>query len=245
MLKPCLLGAIAIVATAGPVLADETYEQLVAEFNAARHDWYAKIQKMQEEGRFDMSNVPTPPEMEYVPKFRAFADRHAGSPRAVPALSWLVSNAADSEEGPRALRTLRDQHADDSQLAELMQTLHYVSWSLGRQPIVEFCERVRAVNEHDAARAGGTYVLAVALQDGMVQGPGADPERAEQLFRSLVKEHPDTEFARKADRYLFEIDHLQVGMKAPHIEGSSPTGEAIKLSQFEGQVVVLDFWGFW
>ena len=44
---------------------------------------------------------------------------------------------------------------------------------------------------------------------------------------------------------LFEMEHLQIGCKAPDIEGEDADGNKIRLSQFVGQVVVVDFWGFW
>jgi cytochrome oxidase Cu insertion factor (SCO1/SenC/PrrC family) len=38
---------------------------------------------------------------------------------------------------------------------------------------------------------------------------------------------------------------LQVGQRAPEIEGEDVDGKRFKLSDFKGKVVVLDFWGFW
>ena len=38
---------------------------------------------------------------------------------------------------------------------------------------------------------------------------------------------------------------LQVGETAPEIEGNDLDGKAMKLSDFRGKVVVLDFWGDW
>jgi len=34
-------------------------------------------------------------------------------------------------------------------------------------------------------------------------------------------------------------------MKAPDIEGTDANGKSVRISQFRGKVVVLDFWGFW
>ncbi|HVC92940.1 MAG TPA: TlpA disulfide reductase family protein [Pirellulales bacterium] len=48
-----------------------------------------------------------------------------------------------------------------------------------------------------------------------------------------------------ADRELFEVRHLQPGMHAPEIEGEDIDGKPMKLSDFRGKVVLLDFWGHW
>ena len=43
----------------------------------------------------------------------------------------------------------------------------------------------------------------------------------------------------------FKETRLQIGMKAPEIVGTSVRGNDMKLSDYEGKVVVLDFWGNW
>jgi hypothetical protein len=48
-----------------------------------------------------------------------------------------------------------------------------------------------------------------------------------------------------AGRELFEIRHLQPGKPAPEIVGEDIDGKPMKLSDFSGKVVLLDFWGFW
>ena len=72
-----------------------------------------------------------------------------------------------------------------------------------------------------------------------------DRHRAGELFRSVVKDLDGTEQAGEAGRYIYELENLQIGMKAPEFLGQDVAGKEIKLSQFKGQVVVLDFWGFW
>jgi len=38
---------------------------------------------------------------------------------------------------------------------------------------------------------------------------------------------------------------FEVGSIAPEISGKDLDGKPMKLSEFRGKVVVLDFWGFW
>ncbi len=38
---------------------------------------------------------------------------------------------------------------------------------------------------------------------------------------------------------------LEVGMVAPPIEGTDTDGQAMRLIEYRGKVVVLDFWGHW
>ena len=44
---------------------------------------------------------------------------------------------------------------------------------------------------------------------------------------------------------LFEIRNLAIGKVAPEVAGEDQDCKPIKLSDYRGKVVVLDFWGYW
>ena len=44
---------------------------------------------------------------------------------------------------------------------------------------------------------------------------------------------------------LFELKNLSIGKVAPDIVGEDLDGTPMKLSDYRGKVVVLDFWGDW
>ena len=44
---------------------------------------------------------------------------------------------------------------------------------------------------------------------------------------------------------LFEIRHLAVGKTAPNTESSTLDGKTVKIADYKGKVVVLDFWATW
>lgn len=48
-----------------------------------------------------------------------------------------------------------------------------------------------------------------------------------------------------AETILFELRHLQPGKPAPDIVGEDIDGKPMRLSDFRGKVVLLDFWGDW
>jgi len=41
------------------------------------------------------------------------------------------------------------------------------------------------------------------------------------------------------------VDGLAVGSKAPEIQGQDVAGVPFKLSDYQGRIVILDFWGEW
>jgi hypothetical protein len=72
----------------------------------------------------------------------------------------------------------------------------------------------------------------------------------EKLLDRVVSEFGDVEGSRRtlgesAASELFEIRSLQIGMMAPEIEGVGIDEKPMKLSDFHGKVVLLDFWGDW
>lgn len=56
---------------------------------------------------------------------------------------------------------------------------------------------------------------------------------------------PGETLSKRADSALFQMLYLQIGSVAADIEAEDIFGETFKLSDYRGQVVVLDFWGHW
>ena len=53
------------------------------------------------------------------------------------------------------------------------------------------------------------------------------------------------ELAKVAAGALYELENLSIGSVAGEIEGVDLHGQPLKLSDYRGKVVVLDFWGDW
>ena len=80
---------------------------------------------------------------------------------------------------------------------------------------------------------------------------GLDKVAAESaaLFEEVIEKYAEMRFeksyphnpAELAKGQLFELRNLAIGAKAPEIEGNDIRGKAMKLSDYRGKVVVLDF----
>ena len=73
---------------------------------------------------------------------------------------------------------------------------------------------------------------------------------AEKGFEEVAEKYADVASYRgtlgeAAKANLHEIRDLAIGKVAPEIEGEDVDGKTMKLSQYRGKVVVLDFWGDW
>jgi hypothetical protein len=81
--------------------------------------------------------------------------------------------------------------------------------------------------------------------------PDAMMKEAVVLFEQVKKQYPDVPggfngtLGKSADAELFELQHLAIDQTAPEITGADVDGKPMKLSDFRGKVVMLDFWGDW
>ena len=75
-------------------------------------------------------------------------------------------------------------------------------------------------------------------------------KEAEELLAKVVSNYADinsgsSRLGLLAQGPLFEMQHLQIGMPAPNIQGEDLDSEAFQLADYKGKVVMLDFWGDW
>ncbi|HEY3245587.1 MAG TPA: hypothetical protein VGM03_19765, partial [Phycisphaerae bacterium] len=84
--------------------------------------------------------LPPQPAGKFVPRFRAYAEKHAGEPEAIPALAWLVRNSRfgspdsatadlrdESSDKPLewALKRLRKEHAAQPEIRDALKGTRY------------------------------------------------------------------------------------------------------------------------
>jgi hypothetical protein len=74
---------------------------------------------------------------------------------------------------------------------------------------------------------------------------------AESILLTVKDKYADVKasyrgtLGERAEADLFELRNLAIGKVAPEIVGEDVDGKPLRLSDFRGKVVVLDFWGFW
>lgn len=232
---------------AAPAAAPKTefqaeYDALLKEFQAAQQAFFAKFEdlKTDEERSALFEDKQQNPNSIYAPRFRALAERAGTSEAAGSAWMFLLGVSEDQAECTQIVsRVMKDfLHAPAAE--ELAQWLRYGSWQIGRETAILHLRALDA-SRRPAARAAACFSLANNLMSGTVK----EQKEARSLFERIKLDFAATRYAGLADNYLFELDNLQVGMTAPEIVGLDSQGQAFKLSDYRGQVVVLDFWGFW
>jgi len=254
--RAVLLFWIAGVWVLAPALADEELDQLRREFNEAQQKWSEAVRAAEgDEGALEEAKLPPHPSKEFAPRFRAYAEAHAGKAGAIDALIWLIGpgswSTAEGEEPPAkwAFARLERDHVGDPAITDILQHASYAAYQVGKEPLQGFLKKVIEKNPDVEARAWAFYSLGVLEVMEVPKPDGAaektDPQAALKLFRRVMQEYPQAKATERAAGYIFEVENLQVGMKAPDFSGEDADGKAINLAQFRGKVVVVAFWGFW
>ena len=119
---------------------------------------------------------------------------------------------------------------------------------LGYRPSEEntsFLETVQTKSKSKANKGAALYATSMILK--------RDPNKTEEyekVVKTLAAEHLDLKIGRRevvkamvAEREATK--NLAIGKVAPEIVGKDVDGKEMKLSDYRGKVVVLDFWGDW
>lgn len=185
------------------------------------------------------------------PRFEVFAAEHRGTESEVTALLWLMrgtwwlrSDGMMETTSEPIMDDLLARHASSPQLATVPES--YYVFSKGKR--VQVLSRLLE-SPHAEVRA------AVQLRQALGALRGTGPESAALLREScsaLTLEFADLPFHETTYGAMAEAclgrhtsEELEIGQKAPDIRGEDVDGVSFALSDYEGKVVLLDFWGDW
>jgi hypothetical protein len=186
---------------------------------------------------------------EFKPLYAAFASKHAGKEEALAAKLWLLQNVGFMREKGRAeaiklVDEILAEYPKSKQLAQIVEWPYYFS----PKKFESVLESMRDNSPHDEVKGVALVGLArLALRNG-----SAGKAKCKELLTAAKEKYASIPFktttcGRMADALLnvHAPSDLEIGKKAPDIEGPDADGKTIKLSDFKGKVVVLDFWGDW
>jgi len=219
------------------------YTALEREFNAAQDAYYEPYSKAKtdEERSKIVLDPAKEPSVVFTARFQDLARRAKGTDTGARALVWVASNvrAPGSEALSSALDELMADYLQSPVLADLARWLPQGAGLIGNDRALELLEQLSEKPKVADVRANALFSLA-----SMHYEAGKN-EDALALFRRLRMDYGDSAAAKRAENYLYEIEHLQIGMAAPDFEAVDEKGASWKLSEYRGKVVVIDFWGFW
>ncbi len=235
-----------------------------ADLKRLQGEWETAVKKWSDASKTSAGEAKPPdmtsfPGKDFRPRFRKIAEKNSGDAAALPALMWLIDEGVagpDDADGRTvaiwAVERLAQDHAGGPDISGQLNALQWAHETVGTPPMAALFKRIIDQNPDREVKAQAMVSLA-ALDLRPVDDRGDEAgvmiadgrQQAVEILRKVTEEYANTSAAKHAEAFLFEAEHLQVGMTAPDIVGSGAEGDEIKLSQFAGKVVVLDFWGFW
>ncbi len=84
---------------------------------------------------------------------------------------------------------------------------------------------------------------ALVIDERFIRYP--NPEIAKKLYKMLTPEIKQSFYGKKIKKALETFDRVAVGAIAPEFSQETPEGNKIKLSDFKGKYVLIDFWASW
>ena len=219
--------------------------KLIATLTIASLAWAGAKKDLAElEKDFEMANMGRVEKYEtFKPVYEGIARQYPGTEEALTAKLWLLRQSwwlykdrpAMHKEAAKWADQLIQEYPKSKRLADIA-SYQYV---FGAESKTKYFTWMLENSPHRSVKAASLFVLAKAGRD-----------RA--LFERLGKEYADEKYRAttygamaKAHLHVHEKATLAVGKPAPEIEGVNHKGKPMKLSDFRGKVVVLDFWGDW
>ncbi len=189
---------------------------------------------------------------EFRPRFEAFAEKHRGSDAGLEAELWLFSgcwwsrkDGSMNEKAAVVADRILEHYKDSEELGKMLD-LAYVFSTAQKE---EYGQRLLKLSQQPGVQAAVHMMLGKLYQ----RSKDTDKRKASrEHFLLLSKKfkgvpYRSTTYGAMAEAFLHPhaTEVLAIGKLAPEITGTGVDGKAMKLSDFRGKVVVLDFWGDW
>ncbi|MBL1218130.1 MAG: hypothetical protein D8M59_11615 [Planctomycetes bacterium] len=185
----------------------------------------------------------------FKPKFEQFAADHRGTEAEVRALLWLIqqtwwlrAEGTMSEAAMALTEDLLERHPKSKQL-DLLVEFQYVFTKEQRAAL--FGSLLKD-SPHAHVKAAAHFGLA---KSGPAKNEDGEPN---EHYQALLGPYANVKWREStygaiANSYLnpHPAEALAVGAVAPEIEGTNHEGKPMKLSDYRGTVIMLDFWGNW
>ncbi len=244
--RRCAVALVAVAALAGAAGAGDGKGDYAEELAKLRKEYDEAQAAYARDRPVQAGKNPNPL---FLPKFLDLAARARGTDDGVRAAAFVVQKGANSgAEAKKAAEEALDLALKTGlkcrAIGEMSVWLRFGSWGLGEERVVAALRTIGEKAGAPDARAAGLFNLAV-LWAGKADGDPGKGKEALALLRRVMEEHGTSSSAREAPGYVFELEHLQVGMEAPDFEAVDQDGVKFRLSGYRGRVVLLDFWGFW
>ena len=222
--------------------AAQRMQELQEQQQQAVKAWRASVKKAQEAKGETVRAVRMRPDYGHVAeKALAYAREFAGTDDAVDFLVMVLN--LDQQRARPALETLIRDHLDSPKMAKVGSMIPYFDRLVSKEFAQEATAKLTKSKSVDvrgwATLAMYSEIIASSDRDGHAY------KAARAKLMAAAGEVTDRSLAAQITGAIDEREKFGVGCRAPDIQGVDLDGVAFKLSDYEGKVIFLDFWGDW
>ena len=235
--EPPLAPAVTLVAPR------DAYSDLYKEYKRASRDYRSALRNARKEGTEDQFKAPQPIAT-YFGRFEALAKQ--GNAEALLFCALEVQELDRPMEEIKsfkmaAFERLSTEFLNHKIMEKVVSKVGRQDQWLSEKEITSVLGRITKKGGTEAARSEAGYQLARRMED---LGTPFGIKRAAELYAFVQKNFPESRAAKRSSDRIAGLK-LAPGNEAPDFSAIDPDGNAFKLSDYRGKVVVLDFWGFW
>jgi len=230
-----------------PSAAEMAYETILQDYEKAEENYQKALSRANTPQEKFQVNSQRPNVQNYSILFLNLAKRYPKAAVAEKALVWIVQKNGRSPTAKEAADLLVKNYSKSEELGPACQVL--ANYPGAEKKLRSIAEK----NPHKEVQAQALLAVAQLLKN-QSEGLGANKEKAakeaESTLQLVVEKYTDVETTQgsigdRAKELLEDIKEFGYGKLAPDISGEDVDGKAMKLSDYLGKVVLLDFWGNW
>ena len=221
-----------------PDFANELTE-LRAAYRKAQQDWMAPLTNAKTDAeRAKVRLEPgAHPNGTFLPKFKDLAERAKGTAVAFDAGLFVLQNEHNLDLRKDLAIQLMADHADSAKLDAVVASLAYVDQD------ATLLAALAKLGKHSPHRSVQAAVLMAQVGTGYSNGVVTPDQKL--MLEKVAADYADTSHGTQAKSALQILEHYAPGCTPPDFSGPGVDGKEVKLSDFRGRVVMIDFWGYW
>lgn len=217
-------------------------DQMIQDFVKARREALAEMRSAKTDQERRAAEAKQPKEADFLPRVHQLIADGQTDDIAGEALAFAVFGLDTKDE--KVFAALSKDFVKTDKIKRFVQ-MAVTGAPDAAKPVLD-----KVLAENPSKDLQGTACYALGAMAFEKQGDAKAAKEAEAYFARVEKEFPDVKAGRStlgemAKGSLYELRHLQVGMKAPPAESKNLKDEKVSLADYAGKVVVLDIWATW
>ena len=216
-------------------------KDIIAKHQATMSEFMKKARALPREEQRAFYNAEYPKPKATTDALRRLIDASPKTPAVLDALTWIAQNTRGAGITAADYTILKENHLNNPKVSPLLMPLAYSQ----KEEALDFVRTVGEKSTDQEIRGNALFALASGLKRNKKKAA-----EHSALVEKIINDHPDLTIRGRKVAAVLKAERdaaikFAIGKTAPEIIGKDVDGKEMKLSDYKGKVVVLDFWGDW